>query len=187
MCMELFVISNQSKEKINEVISAFEASPYLSMGLLPNRVPNRVRRLFPGKQIVNICTEEGCACRFSTSKSPEKLEREREKKRRLQKLSPEEWEELKRETRELYEHSVRRMNALRQFCWALSDEGIRPVELYGLWIDDPVHKNGAIRMEWDQLFNDRTFDIKEEHYIVTSNEETVQTSEPFRERGGTGS
>ncbi|WP_064199912.1 hypothetical protein [Brevibacillus brevis] len=69
MCLELFVMIRETPGIEPDPI----VSPYVLTGKLSREKSPHFFRHFPKKQAWLVRTEEGCACRFSISKHPDKV------------------------------------------------------------------------------------------------------------------
>ncbi|MGG4441278.1 hypothetical protein [Brevibacillus fortis] len=155
MCLELIVMIKETP--------GFEPKPLLSPYVLSGKLsrensPHFFKR-FPKRQGWWVTTEEGCACRFSISKHPDKVKLgmypEEERPRHYQRYV------------EDYQKSMTRMMQLRAWCEELLDHDKTQVELYGLWMGDKFTKREPIYATIEHLFSPKKFRIDEQHYILT--------------------
>ncbi|AWX55802.1 hypothetical protein AB432_012475 [Brevibacillus brevis] len=155
MCLELFVMIKETP--------GFEPkpplSPYIFTGKLSRERCPHLFKHFPKKQAWLVKTEEGCACRFSISKHPDKV--------KLGVLPEEERPRYYQECVEDYQKSIARMMHLRAWCEELLDHDKTQVDLYGLWIGEKFTKREPIYSTIEDLFTPKKFRLDEQHYILT--------------------
>ncbi|MFF0826914.1 hypothetical protein ACFYU8_00970 [Brevibacillus sp. NPDC003359] len=137
MCLELIVMIKETP--------GFEPKPLLSPYVLTGKLlrensPHFFKR-FPKRQGWWVTTEEGCACRFSISKHPDKV--------KFGMYPEEERPRYYQEYEELLDHDKTQ------------------VELYGLWIGDKFTKREPIYSTIEALFSPKKFSLDEQHYILT--------------------